>query len=422
MNILWLINIPLPEASLLMNEQPLPYGGWIVNASDELSKKEDLNLSISFPHSRVSGYKKLKGKSITYYPFKSVKDNDRKSIDNNCIVLEILNEVKPELVHIYGTELAHTLSMVNACNKLNIKIIISIQGLVSYCEKHMLANLPFYVVYGVTLRNILRKDSVIGLKHSFINRGKNEIESIRKVKHIIGRTFWDKACITQINPDAKYHFCNETLRSSFYEKKWDINKCEKFSIFVSQGQYPIKGLHYILEAMPTIIRKFPTAKLYISGKDITKTNTIKDKLLLTYYGKYIKRMIRKHNLESNVRFVGLLNENEICERYLKSHVFVCPSSIENSPNSLGEAMLLGVPCVASNVGGVSDLLLHKEEGFLYQADASYMLAYYICQIFERMDLALKFSFNARQHALKLHDVEENTKRLLEIYEEMHFSR
>ena len=305
--------------------------------------------------------------------------------------------------------------MVNVCKKIGIETIISIQGLVSIYAKHIYANLPFNAIYGFTLRNLLRKDSVYLHKKTFVLRGKNEIKSLQKTKHIIGRTTWDKACSSQINPEAKYHFCNETLREEFYKHQWEVNNCEKHSIFLSQGQYPIKGLHYMLEAMPLILKKFPNAKVYISGKDITKSDTFKDKLLMTYYGKYIKKMIIRMDLERNIVFTGPLDEEKMCHRYLKSHVFVCPSSIENSPNSLGEAMVLGVPCVASDVGGVSDMLKHKEEGFVYQTDAPYMLAHYVCEIFENEDLAMKFSKNARIHALKTHDPLTNTAQLIKIY-------
>ena len=129
-------------------------------------------------------------------------------------------------------------------------------------------------------------------------------------------------------------------------------------------------------------------------------------------------MIKRLHLERNVVFTGPLDEEKMCQRYLKSHVFVCPSSIENSPNSLGEAMVLGVPCVASDVGGVSDMLKHKDEGFVYQTDAPYMLAHYVCEIFENEDLALKFSKNAREHALTTHDRDANTRRLIEIYRDI----
>ncbi len=418
MNILWLINIPLPEASQLMGEKPSPFGGWLINASKDLANKEGVELSIAFPSNKASKFKDLKGEKINYYPFIPVKENDNKVIEYNESFERLLNNLKPDIVHIYGTEIAHTLSMVNACDKINIKTVISVQGLVSIIEKHMHSNLPIYAIYGNTFRNIVRKDNVSGLKRLFKNRGKNEIGALTKTDNIIGRTTWDKACSSQINPGAKYHFCNETLREEFYTHQWSINDCEKYSIFLSQGQYPIKGLHYMLEAMPLILNKFPKARVYISGKDITKSDSFEDKLLMTYYGKYIKKMIKKLNLKRNVIFTGPLDEGKMCERYLKSHVFVCPSSIENSPNSLGEAMILGVPSVASYVGGIPDMLKDKEEGFLYQHDAPYMLAHYICEIFENKDLAMRFSKNAREHALKTHDRDENTRRLIEIYEDI----
>lgn len=418
MKILWLINIPLPEASLLMNEEPSPFGGWLINASKDLARQDGIELTIIFPKSGQKSSKKLTGKKIKYYSFKPVGHQDKNVIKDNDIFNEIINEEKPDIVHIYGTEFAHTLSMINVCKKKKIETVVSIQGLVSIYSKHMFANLPFKAVYGATLRNLLRKDNVIGLKNSFVRRGNNEIEAISKVNHIIGRTTWDRACTSQLNPKAEYHFCNETLREEFYNHQWDLEMCEKESIFLSQGQYPIKGLHYVIEAMPLIMEKFPNAKVYISGKDITKTETVKDRLLMTYYGKYIKKLIQNYKLEKNVVFTGPLNEKEMCERYLKSNVFVCPSSIENSPNSLGEAMILGVPCVASDVGGVSDMLKHNEEGFVYQADAPYMLSHYVCEIFENKDIALRFSKKAREQALKTHNREENTSRLLEIYRDI----
>lgn len=415
MHILWLINLPLPEASQLMADKPSYLGGWLINASKDLANMENVELSIAFPTNKASKFKKLTGEKINYYPFIPVKDINHKAIEYNETFKTLLNDIKPDVVHIHGTEVAHTISMINVCKKLGVKTVVSIQGLVSVYAQHIYANLPFSVVYGFTLRNLLRKDSVYLNKKTFEQRGKNEIKSLQNTKHIIGRTTWDKACANQINPEAKYHFCNETLREEFYKHQWNINDCEKYSIFLSQGQYPIKGLHYMLDAMPLILKRFPDTKVYVSGKDLTKSDTIQDRLFMTYYGKYIKRKIKKLGLEKNIIFTGPLVEAVMCQRYLKSHVFVCPSSIENSPNSLGEAMILGVPCISSDVGGVSDMLKHKEEGFVYQTDAPYMLAHYVCEIFENEELAMRFSKNAKEHALRTHDKEANTIRLTEIY-------
>lgn len=418
MKILWLINIPLPEASLLLGEKPSPFGGWLINASKDLSNQRGIELSIAFPSNKAITFKELKGEKINYYLFTPIKENDTKVIKENRIIKIILDNVKPDIVHIYGTEMAHTLAMVNICNKLDIKTVISIQGLLSIIEKHMFSGLPMYVIYMKTLRNIVRKDSVSGLKKIFVNRGKNEIEALKGTKNIIGRTTWDKACALQANSNANYFHCNETLRDEFYKNQWDLEECEKYSIFLSQGQYPIKGLHFVLEALPLIIEKYPQTKVYISGKDITKTDTVKEKLLITYYGKYIRKLIIKFSLERVVVFTGLLDEQQMCRRFLKSHIFVSPSTIENESNSLSEAKILGVPSIASYVGGVTDRIQHNVDGFHYQHDAPYMLAHYICEIFENEDLALKFSKNARECALKLHDRDQNTRRLIEVYNEI----
>ncbi|MBK5201915.1 MAG: glycosyltransferase family 4 protein [Spirochaetaceae bacterium] len=417
MNILWLINIPLPEASILMNEQVTPFGGWLVNTSIILSQQNNVNLSIAFPKRKIKKITKLQGERITFYAFNSIvkKNEIRNKLDVNFE--KIIKETSPNLVHIFGTEYLHTLAMVNICNLMNIKTVISIQGLVSICSKHYMACLPNRIQKRFTFRDFIKHDNLIQQQKKFVIRGKNEIEAIQKVNDVIGRTTWDKACTLQINYHLNYHFCNENLRGEFYKHEWLLDNCEKNSIFVSQGAYPLKGLHLMLEAMPLILQRFHGTKLYVSGADITKSNTLKDKIKMTSYAKYIRSLIQKLNLKDKVIFTGLLNEKQMCEQYLKSNVFVCPSSIENSPNSLGEAMILGVPCVASDVGGVSDMLIHKEEGFVYQSDATYMLAYYVCEIFNKDELAIKFSKNGKSHALITHDKEKNYKKLLSIYEE-----
>lgn len=417
MKILWLINIPLPEVSLLLGEKPSPFGGWLINASKGLASKEEIELSISFPY-KGAEHEKIKGNKINYYPFKPIKDKDKKLINYNENFERILQEIKPDIVHIYGTELAHSLAMVNVCNKLNIRTVISIQGLVSIIEKHIYANLPINAIYGMTFRNFIMKDNVYGLRKVFKRRGKNEVETIRKTRHVIGRTTWDKACISQINPNVKYYSCNETLREEFYKYNWNINDCERYSIFLSQGQYPIKGLHYVLEAMSIVLKKFPQTKLYVSGKDITKADTFKDKLLMTYYGKYIKKLIKKYNLMDNIIFTGPLDEKEMCNKFLKSHIFVSPSTIENESNSLSEAKILGLPCVVSYCGGVIDRVKHGIDGFHYQHDAPYMLAHYICVIFGDDKLALKCSENAKENARKTHDKKINVDKTIDIYRQI----
>ena len=85
-------------------------------------------------------------------------------------------------------------------------------------------------------------------------------------------------------------------------------------------------------------------------------------------------------------------------------------------------MLLGVPSITSDVGGVKNLLEHEVEGFIYQCDAPYMLAYYIKKIFDSDELAKKLSLAAKEKALQLYDGDRNKSRLIQIYESISKNR
>lgn len=103
------------------------------------------------------------------------------------------------------------------------------------------------------------------------------------------------------------------------------------------------------------------------------------------------------------------------QQYLKSHIFVCPSIIENSPNSLGEAQILGVPCIASYVGGIPNMIEHKISGLLYQSNEHEVLAQYICQLFNDKHFCNFISKNEIRVALKRHDKIANAQMTLNIY-------
>lgn len=415
MRVLWITNVVLPEASELIGEKPSPYGGWLVNSSKALSSVNNVDLIIASPRVKIDKTQEIIGQNINYLLFPwHAKVNDK----NDSEVSELKRIIKknsPDIVHIYGTEYSHSNAAVEICNQLGISNVVSIQGLVSIYSYHYMASLDYKVQKQYSLRDFIKKENLIKSKGIFTKKGELESDTLKKTKHIIGRTTWDLACASQVNPKATYHFCNETLREKFYAKQWSYSECEKYSIFASQASYPIKGVHFLIEALPYIVSRFPKTKLYISGKSLYPTS-IFEKLKMTAYSKYILSLIDKYNLKDHVIFTGTLNEEEMVNQYLNSNLFVCPSSIENSPNSLGEAMLLGVPCVASYVGGVPDMLENLKEGYLYQHDAHYMLAHYVCRIFSDVDLAEKFSKNARKRAKETHHIANNRDRLIGVYE------
>ena len=410
--VLWLTNVPLSKVKKDIQTSSVQMGGWLDGISNTLIKKGNIELISIFPFSRNCGGSVEK---IKYCSFIN-GSKDKQQIE---FFKKIILENKPQVVHIFGTEYKHTLNMMEACKQLNMldNVVISIQGLCSICAQKYESGLPKSIVNSFTLRDLLRFDNISLQKKKYENRGKFEIESLKIAKNVIGRTDWDFACTNQINDNLNYYFCNETLRDSFYKSRWNIETCEKKSIFLSQCNYPIKGFHKFLEALKIIVKKYPDVKVYTTGKNILDLK-FKDRLKLNTYQRYLIKQIKKNKLENNITFLGFLDEENMCKSYLRANCFVSCSSIENSPNSVGEAMLLGVPTISSDVGGVKNMLKHNEEGFIYPFDETYMLAHYIMKIFEDNKLAKTISKNAQKHALETHNKDKNFETLMKIYEDI----
>lgn len=412
MKLLWVCNVIIAEMAEKINHPKPQPASWISGIYGELHKEQDIHLVYLYPDSHWKDA--FSFDNLDVIPFDTKWDEVSDETIN--FFIKVLQEHKPDVIHIFGTEFSHTGAMVEAAERTgNIeKVVVSIQGLVSVYSKHFSAFLPHHVMSGKTFYEWVKFYGLKRQQQSFIKRGRMEEAVLRRVKHVIGRTDWDRACVERINPDVVYHHCNENMRSSFYHNQWNYENCEKHSVFVSQCYYPIKGLHLVLEAMADLIKWYPDIQLYTTGS-INMDGSFESRIRRTYYQKYCMKLIRDYGLEKHITFLGYLDEQAMCQRFLKSNVFVCASSIENSPNSLGEAMLLGVPAISSDVGGVKNMMTHNEDGFVYQADAPYMLAYYIKWVFENSEKLSKFSNNAHQHAMRTHDRAENMRKLFNIY-------
>lgn len=403
MRILWVNNVIIPKIAVDIGEKTLPVGGWMIKLADEISAVEGNELQIMFPHhTDVKGA--VDGISYTGFVLKKEKDTG--------IIYKTISEWNPDVIHIFGTESAHSFEIARICQELEIidKVVVSIQGVVSVIANHYTAYLPQRVVVGFTFRDLLKRN-ILMEQRWFRELGEKESKALRMVKHIIGRTDWDKAVTSQINPKAEYHFNNEMLRDSFYKNRWNINNCERYSIFCSQARQSYKGLHLALEALALLKTRFPQVHLYVAGRSYLG----RPRYQRSYYEKYILKRIKELNIQENITFTGYLNEEQMCEQYLKAHVFISPSSIENSPNSVCEAMILGMPVVSSFVGGVVNLIEQGVNGYYYQADAPYMLAHYVGKVFEDDKNTVEIGMNAHRCAMERHEPEKIVEELNDIY-------
>ena len=100
-----------------------------------------------------------------------------------------------------------------------------------------------------------------------------------------------------------------------------------------------------------------------------------------------------------------------------AHLFVLPSLHESSPNALIEAMGVGLPCIASGVGGVLDLIDHQENGLLIPPRASGALAEAINNLLTNQELAVYLGRNARRRIEEMFDNDKSIQQLEAVYQD-----
>lgn len=426
MRVLWVCNIMLPAIALELGVEYSVREGWLSGILNRLLLETNagVELGICFPaqgelaalkRKLVLGEKKM---VISCYGFAEDLDHpEQYDVSMEPRFGQILSDFQPELVHIFGTEFPHAYACAKVWNRPQ-RTLVGIQGLCISCAQEYMADLPENVYRGRTLRDVLKKDSMVQQQEKFFARAKNERKLLELTGHITGRTEFDKAITSEINPDAAYHFMNETMRPAFYTGGWKTEKCHRHEIFVSQADYPLKGFHYLLQAMKEILQAFPDATVAVAGNSVMGVNGIASKIKIPAYGKYLRKLERENGLIGKIRVLGRLSEEEMKQAYLSCHVFVCPSSVENSPNSVAEAQLLGVPVVASRTGGIPSIAEDNVGGLLFEKGNVKELAQTVLKLFSSDEEALELSRREREMASAKYDGERNFRRLLEIYREI----
>lgn len=414
MKVLWFTPTPCGASKKL--ESTTASGGWLSSLEQKLKENKAIELHVAFYYP-----KKIKNfiyNEVHYYPIYDKRQSSKINLlinnykeyfwgfeNHNFEELKkIINKIKPDIIHYHGSEQDYGLLQKEV---LNIPSVISIQGVLNSCYEKLYSGMPLNLVS--KYENILSKIFLTTAKMNdkrFAYGAKREREILYASKHVIGRTDFDKHTTLAMAPNAQYHIGNEILREEFYHHIWTPKESrgDFFTItsIISSGFY--KGLEVVLRTAINLKRLNFNFKWIVIGQ----TESSKD-------AKIISKWIKKEYIKNNIIMVGKKNASEIIEILKNSDIYCQTGHIENSPNSLCEAMILGMPIIASYAGGTCSILEHNKEGYLLQDGDSYSLAGALIEIFRNYEKAKVWGKSARDRALKRHNPSKVSQEYFNIY-------
>lgn len=393
-------------------------GGWISSVQSLIQQSHDVDLALAF----ITSDKKKTSVQINktkYYPIYSKPQNilsklyfyynGYKHIDDNMYVQQIkiiIDDFKPDIIQLFGLENC----MATILDKTNIPIVVHLQGLLAPY------NNAFFPIgmnkssfrWPPTIREWILRNGYIYAKKSIQIKSEREKVLFKRMKYAMGRTKWDYEVSQLLSPQSQYYHVDEVMRSYFYEKAgtYNIPKRKKIVITSTISETMYKGLDLI----------FKTAHLLEHETTLDFEWRIVGVNSSSNFVHFFKKEIPIRT--SKIHYLGVLNAEELGANLLDSNVYVHPSYIDNSPNSVCEAQLLGIPIIATNVGGISSLIENGKTGFLVPANAPYELAYRIKNIATNPKESYIIGYNGYLIAQNRHNKKSILTQLLNTYKEI----
>lgn len=411
MRILWFTNTP-SNASEEFNYNNFS-GGWISSLETLITEVKQYILGICFFYTGGK-FKKITRGRVVYYgmpvrignalnriktrQFAHLDDEDATFID------EVIEDFKPDLIHVFGTERGYGKVLMGRSEK----IVFNLQGLLGPISGvyFPLEFSRLKALKGSDLNSIIRGTTMFHDFRMLKKKAVRERTIIKNWHYFIGRTEWDRNYISLINPDAKYFHCEEMLRKEFFTANWvqpsEVNPGNEIVIGTTINTNLFKGIDLIYR----VLELLPDYKIRWKVFGIKKEDKI---------NKMVCKVLKINDRNINIDFHDQVGVDDLIFQLKTCHFFVHPSYIDNSSNSVCEAMLLGMPVLSSSVGGVKSLVKNGETGFLFNPYDKYDLAGLLVNLINDYEKAKNAGTEARKIAIKRHSPESIMAKMDQIY-------
>ena len=414
LRILWFCNTPSRYGA---TSDKYNGGGWVSSLEEEIAS--EVNLGVVFMakespldpvnvHGRCS-WSADRRNGVSYYPV--VNGNDVSRWDRVKTLLmgerrqeeellacfrDIVFSFKPDVIHVFGSE--HLFGLISI--HTDVPVVLHIQGILGEYQKVFLPpgvsplrwlTTPFSPsLFFQRLYTLSKWDA----------RVQREKVILGSVENYLGRTQWDHDCVLRYNPSMRYFHGGEILRPPFYSSEPHSSDPDELTIVSTISEPPYKGMDVLLLAGYLLRERGVKFRWRVFG-NITPS--------------FFERISNVSLERSGLTLEGVADAETLCAALRSCTLYVHPSYIDNSPNSVCEAQILGVPVIASNVGGIPSLVNDGVNGLLFPSGDAASLVELIVSLYGAPDFRHSLGEEARRTALSRHDKDRIVKELLSTY-------
>jgi len=390
MRVAWLAPYPAgllqPELRIARSSKPHP-ASWVVNLATALAKREDIDLHVITASAGISENQSLAKHGITFhvirntFPFtlRGFPPYMRFDVLTRYArlrrqVRQVLLKLQPDLIHVHGTEYGYGL----AALETNAPTIVSIQGIVNFLARF--------------------SPSIF-----FRFQAPIELHVIRTAKYFGSRTAWANSFIRNLNHTATIYDLPEAVDPVFFKEAAEPSNP---NILMVGSVEQRKGIEEALRAMSIVVAACPSAKLFVVGEGEPD------------YLEELKQRTKSAGIEANVDWMGFKSAKEVAALHAVSAILIHPTHLDNSPNSVAEAMASGLPVIASNVGGIPSMIENGASGLLVEPRNPRQLAEAITALLYNEAYRKQLAGRAKQLALERHLPSQVAEKTLNAYRDM----
>ena len=408
LRVLWFSTTPSLAGAALGT--PTAGGGWIRSLEHEV--RDHVDLSVAFYHDEDRP--PFRQDSTTYHPM----PRPRRSRSGRAVrrltgaleseadvarLMDVVDAVGPDVIHVHGTEGPFGLLQ----RHTGIPVLLSIQALLTVYDLKYFSGLDRRSAgRSAGLNERLVRNSYADRHRRIAKQAEREREMLRMTRRLTGRTDWDRRVTSVLAPDATYDVVHEILRPAFYDRVWRPPGNTDLQLLTTTGPNLYKGLETLLRCARLLDERGVRYRWNVAG-------LAPGDPFVTLFERALGTPLSPH-----VHLLGVLDDAALAEQMLASDLYVGVSHIENSPNSLCEAQLVGMPCVSTYAGGTSSLVTDGHDGILVQDGDPYAMAGAVLELASDPGHAAELAARARVRASARHDRTAVTESVLRIYREL----